>query len=174
LLQILDARYYTDRDAALRQLFGLASLIVANRGDMDERTFSQLLALPENQSFRHYVRFFILPASITDLSATQVRHNLTVEQPISAYVPPEVEEFITETRAYHPLLRCGDEQIDAYAIRQALLAPLYTKRSWAEQTVDFRRLLTCALSSDTRGYALRHTPDNKALVFLIRAFSLQL
>ena len=41
LLQIFDPRYYQDRDAALRQLFTISSLIVANRGDMDEVNFSQ-------------------------------------------------------------------------------------------------------------------------------------
>jgi nicotinamide-nucleotide adenylyltransferase len=39
LLQIFDPRYYHDRDAALEQLFAMASLIVANRGDMDESNF---------------------------------------------------------------------------------------------------------------------------------------
>src|SRR5881396_2303006 len=38
LLQILDPRYYQDREAALRQLFALTSLIVANRGDLDQES----------------------------------------------------------------------------------------------------------------------------------------
>src|SRR5581483_7709402 len=73
LLQIFDPRYYHDRDAALRQLFSLASLLVANRDDMDEQSFTQLLSQPENRPFREYVRFFTLPTTFTDLSATHVR-----------------------------------------------------------------------------------------------------
>jgi nicotinic acid mononucleotide adenylyltransferase len=173
LLQIFDPRYYTDRDAALRQLFSRASLIVANRGDMDEQSFSQLLERPENQPFRQYVRFFTLPANIADLSATQVRQNLATEQPISAYVPSEVEEFINETRAYHPPLQYGDEQIDAYAVRQALLTSLYSERSWAEQAADFQRLMNASLASNAQGRALRHVSDSNRLAHLIRTFSLK-
>ncbi len=173
LLQIFDARYYHDRDAALRQLFSLASLIVANRGDMDEQSFTQLLDRPENQPFRQHIRFFTLPESITDLSATQVRQNLAAAQPISAYVPPEVETFISETRAYQPPLHFDNEVIDAYAVRQTLLASLYVDRSWVEQEVDFHRLVTVALSSDAQGQALRHTADSKDLARLVRSLSLK-
>ena len=173
LLQIFDAQYYHDRDAALRQLFSLASLIVANRGDMDEHSFSQLLDRPENQPFRECVRFFTLPATITDLSATQVRQNLAAAQSISAYVPPEIETFISETHVYQPPLHFGGEAIDAYAVRQTSLASLYVDRSRAEQEVDFQRLLAVALSSDAQGQALRHATDSKDLARLVRACSLK-
>ena len=170
LLQIFDPRYYQDRDAALRQLFSLASLIVANRGDMDEQSFTQLLDRPENRPFRQYVRFFTLPTTVIDLSATQVRQRLAAQQDISAYVPPEVGEFIRETRAYCPPLRYGEETIDTYAIRQSLLTLLYTERSWAEQTVDFYRLLNAALSSDAQSLALRHASDGEDFARLVRSF----
>lgn len=173
LLQIFDPRYYVDRDAALRQLFSLASLIVANRGDMDEQSFSQLLNRPENQPFRQHVQFFTLPATITDLSATQVRLRLATKQPVSAYVPPEVEEFINQTRAYHPPLQGNDEQIDAYAVRQALLTSLYAERSWAEQEVEFQSLMAAALSVGDQGRALRHAADGNALVHWVHSFFLK-
>ena len=173
LLQIFDPRYYADRDAALRQLFSLTSLIVANRGDMDEHSFAQLLNRPENRPFRSHVQFFTLPKTITDLSATQVRQSLTVGQEVSAYVPPEVEAFITETRAYHPPLHLGDEIIDAYAVRQHLLSVLYSVRSWAEQAVDFQRLLAVARLSDDRGQALRHASDSRDLARLVHSLSLK-
>ena len=173
LLQIFDPRYYQDRDAALRQLFGLASLIVANRGDMDEHSFSQLLERPENQPFRQHVCFFTLPATITDLSATQVRQNLVAEQPISASVPPEIATFISETRAYYSPLQYGDEQIDAYAIRQALLTSLYTERSWAEQEVEFRRFMTAALSLNAQGRILRYAHNVRDVAERFYSFSLK-
>jgi nicotinamide-nucleotide adenylyltransferase len=173
LLQIFDSRYYTDRDAALRQLFSLASLIVANRGDMDEQSFVQLLERPENQPFRQHVRFFALPADITDLSATHVRQNLTTEQPVSAYVPPEVEQFVNETRAYHPPLQCGDEQVDAYAVRQTLLTSLYTKRSWAEQAVDFHHLMRAALLPTIEGKTLRQAHNVRDIAEQFSVFCLK-
>ncbi|MBM4254378.1 MAG: nicotinate-nicotinamide nucleotide adenylyltransferase [Deltaproteobacteria bacterium] len=173
LLQIFDPRYYQDRDAALQQLFSLTSLIVANRGDMDEQSFSQLFDQPENHPFRQHVHFFTLPANITDLSATQVRHNLATEQPISAYVPPAVEEFINETRAHHPPQQCGEEQLYAYAVRQALLALLFTERSWTEQEIDFQRLMTAALSPDAHGRALRQAGSGKDIGESIAIFPLK-
>src|SRR2546422_2182467 len=76
LVQIFDPRYYQDRDAALRQLFALASLIVANRGDLAQEEFNWLLDRPENQPYRPHVRFCPLPPAIADLSATAVRDDL--------------------------------------------------------------------------------------------------
>jgi hypothetical protein len=88
-------------------------------------------------------------------------------------VPPEVEEFIHETRAYRLPLQYGEETVDAYAIRQSLLTLLYTERSWIEQTVDFYRLLNAALSSDTQSQALRHASDGEDLARLVRPFFLK-
>lgn len=163
LLQIFDPRYYQDRDAALLQLFSLASLIVANRGDMDEQSFTQLLDQPENRPFRQYVRFFTLPTTVTDLSATQVRQYLAAQQDITASVPPEVEAFINETRAYYPPQPCGSEQLDVYALRHSLLASLYTDRSWAEQHVNFGYLLKIACTPGEKGRAYRSASNAKAL-----------
>jgi nicotinamide-nucleotide adenylyltransferase len=155
LLQIFDPRYYQDRDAALQQLFAIASLIVANRGDMDEANFSQLLDRPENRRFRTQVQFFTLAAAVTDLSATALRKALAAGQPIDSQVPPETVAFLTETRAFAPPLQKGSESIDVYATRLALLSALYEARSWAEREVDFHRLMALARASNKTGRMLR-------------------
>ena len=132
LLQIFDPRYYQDRDAALRQLFTISSLIVANRGDMDEVNFSQLLDRPENRRFREYVHFFMLSAAVTDLSATALRDALAAGQSIDSQVPPETVAFLTETRAFAPPLQVEVEKVkkvDMYAVRLRLLAKLYAERT---------------------------------------------
>lgn len=126
LLQIFDPRYYQDRDAALQQLFALASLIVANRGDMDETRFVQLLERPENRRFRARVRFFTLAAAVTNLSATALRTALAAGRSIDSQVPPETSAFLAETRAFAPPLQQGTNAIDVYARRRALLSQLYT------------------------------------------------
>jgi len=147
LLQILDPRYYQDRDAALRQLFALASLIVANRGDMEQEEFNQLLDRPENRPYRSHVRFCPLPVTITDLSATAVRHGLAAGKAMDETVPTETVTFLAETHAFAPLLPDGNELIDAYAVRLALLESLYAARSWAAPEVDFRALMQIALAA---------------------------
>lgn len=169
LIQILDPRYYRDRDEALRQLFTLASLIVANRGEMDETSFTQLLDQPENRPYGFYVRFFSLPTTITDLSATAVREALATGQSIKSQVPVETSTLVSEIRTYHPPLHIDNETVDAYALRLKLLASLYTARSWAARDVDFQRLLHVVLSASDQGQALRHSPGGAELIDLVRS-----
>jgi nicotinamide-nucleotide adenylyltransferase len=169
LLQILDPRYYQDRDAALRQLFTLSSLIVANRGDMAQEEFHQLLDQPENQPYRSHVRFCPLPATVADLSATAVRNRLAAGKTVNETVPAEAAAFLAETRAFTPPLRDGNELIDAYAVRLKLLLLLYAVRSWAAQEVDFRALLQIALAANDKGRALRYSATGAAMKKLVRS-----
>lgn len=145
LLQIFDPRYYQDRDAALRQLFALASLIVANRGDMDQADCTSLLEQPENRAYRAHIHFLPLPATVREVSATAIRTALAAGEEVSDWVPAETAAFLTATRAYAPPLRDGEEMSDAYAIRSALIESLYTTRSWTERAGDLRRLIQNAL-----------------------------
>jgi nicotinamide-nucleotide adenylyltransferase len=167
LVQILDPRYYQDRDAALRQLFALSSLIVANRGEMVREEFNRLLEQPENRPYRPHIRFCALPATIADLSATAVRDGLAAGKSIDAMVPTETATFLAETRAYAPPLRTDGEVIDAYTVRRKLLELLYTVRSWAERAVDFRALMRAALAADEKGQALRHAATGMELRGLV-------
>ena len=167
LVQIFDPRYYQDRDAALRQLFVLSSLIVANRGDMAREEFDRLLDRPENRPYRPHVRFCPLPATVADLSATAVRDRLAAGETINAAVPAETAAFLAETRAYAPPLRRGGEAVDAYAVRLKLLTLLYTVRPWAEREVDFRALMQTALAAHGKGQALRHAATGAELRKLV-------
>ena len=165
----MDLRYYQDRGAALRQLFTLSSLIVANRGDMAQEEFHQLLDQPENRPYRSHVRFCPLPMTIADLSATAVRNSLAAGKAVDETVPAETASFLAETHAFAPPLRSDAEAIDVYAARLALLELLYTVRSWAEQEVDFRRLLQIALTPSEKGRALRHSATGAAVKELVRS-----
>jgi nicotinate-nucleotide adenylyltransferase len=169
LLQIFDPRYYQDRDAALHQLFAVSSLLVANRGEMDETNFFQFLDRPENRPFRSSVQFFTLPAAVTELSATAIRRALAAGQSIDTQVPPETAVFVTETQAFAPPLQMETEKVDGYATRLALLAALSPVRSWAEREVDFRPLMSLALAPNEMGRMLRHSADEADFVEQISA-----
>jgi hypothetical protein len=169
LLQIFDPRYYQDRDVALRQLFSLASLIVANRGAMDQESFSQLINQPENRPYQSHLHFFSLPATVTDLSATAIRHDLAAGQEVSNRVPEETAAFLTETHAYGPPLHRNAETLDPYAVRVALLTALYPVRSWAVQEVNFHHLLHIALSSSEQGRTLRHSLEQANFADVLRS-----
>ena len=172
LVQILDARYYRDREAALDQLFALTSLVVANRGDMAQRAFDDLLHRPANQPYRDVIHFLPLPESVADLSSTAIRK--TSSAALQAQVPSEVAMFLAEARPYAAPRQFRHTEhgqryeIDAYAVRLALLERLAAVRDWAEQHVDFQQLLTQACAPDPRGRVLRGAMTGEALRALIQ------
>ena len=172
LIQILDARYYQDRDAALEQLFSLTSLVVANRGDMERQAFEALLRQPANQPYQDAIHFLPLPVSVADLSSTGIRDRLLDASSLQTQVPPEVAAFLAEALPYGDLHRVDEPAfIDAYAVRLTLFERLSAVRDWAAHNVDFRSVLTQALIPDRRGQALRHAATGEALRALIQGKS---
>ncbi len=169
LLQIFDPRYYDDREVALRQLFALASLVVANRGAMDQEVFLRFLAQPQNRSYRPFLHFFSLPDTVAELSATAIRQTAAAGKAIDDYVPPETAVFVTQTRAYHPPLQSGEDLVDAYALRLRVLELLFTVRSWAVQEADFQQLMHVALSPDEKGQKLRRASGKGDVSALLQA-----
>lgn len=166
LLQILDPKYYVDRDAALRQLFALTSLIVANRGAMAQAEFDQLLDQPENRSYRLHIHFCGLPEAIAELSATAVRENLAAGQGIESSVPRETTLFLAETRAFYPPTEIGGEKVEAYKIRQRLFELLFASRSQRTREIDFATLVHTALSYTEAARALRSASSPEVLLQL--------
>jgi nicotinic acid mononucleotide adenylyltransferase len=154
LLQILDPKYYDERNAALRQLFSLTSLIVANRGEMAREAFDQLLDQPGNRPYRAHITFCHLPETVSELSATEVREALETGKEVGRRVPEETAVFLAETRAFHPLLDIGGEKIDAYAVRQRVFELLSADRSHPVAGVDFCALVQAARTADKRGKTL--------------------
>lgn len=127
LLQILDQKYYQDREAALQQLFALTSLIVANRGDMARAEFERILDQPGNRVYRPHIHFCPLSEDIAEVSATAVRDGLAAGHDINPLVPEETAEFLAETRAFFPPVLRGGVLVDAYALRLERLAQAYTE-----------------------------------------------
>ncbi len=76
IVQIFDPRYYDDRDAALRELFRLASFLVAPRDDATADDLAALLSQPENRPFAAGVRSLPLTSSVAAVSSTGLRLDL--------------------------------------------------------------------------------------------------
>lgn len=122
IVQILDPHYYEDREAALHDLFALAELLVAPRGDEGEHSLDELLYRPENQPFTRYIHALPFDPAYREISSTQVRQHANTHQ---HEIPREVRCFMRETRAYAPPLRLPDgTEIDFYAERVKLLEKL--------------------------------------------------
>src|SRR5260370_24943672 len=112
IMQILDPHYYKDRDAALRELFALAELLVAPRGEAGAAELAQLLDKPENRQFASHIHVLPLNAAYREISSTRIREN---PEAYEQDVPPEVRRFIRETHAYSPLQELPDgSKIDYY------------------------------------------------------------
>jgi nicotinamide-nucleotide adenylyltransferase len=122
IVQILDPRYYENRDAALRELFALAELLVAPRGDAGVDALHNLLSQPANQPFAGHIHALPFSPTYRTISSTSIRQNphANLDE-----IPPEVQHFIQETHAYAPPERLPDgTQIDYYGERIKALEAL--------------------------------------------------
>ena len=122
IVQIFDPRYYTERDAALRELFRLAAFRVAPRAGRGAEALRLLLAQPENSTFAAAVTALPLSDDVDALSSTVVREAIRLGTPWEALVPQETALFVHEALPYTPPRRLPDsEEVDAYGLRLALL-----------------------------------------------------
>jgi nicotinic acid mononucleotide adenylyltransferase len=100
IVQIFDRRYYDDRDAALEQLFALATFLVAPRGEDEAPALTALLARPENRRFADAVRPLDLPPALRAVASSSVRADLAGGGQTDETVPPEVTAFVEATGLY--------------------------------------------------------------------------
>jgi nicotinamide-nucleotide adenylyltransferase len=97
IVQIFDARYYENRDRALRELFALAEILVAPRAGAGAAELNALLAQPENAPFASHMHLLPLDTTFRDISSSHTRQRVAAHE---RDVPPEVLRFIRETGAY--------------------------------------------------------------------------
>jgi nicotinic acid mononucleotide adenylyltransferase len=127
IVQILDPRYYQDRDAALRDLFQRAELLVAPRGNDGKQELEDLIQQQQNRQFARYIHSLPLNRAYRDISSTQIRQRANGYQ---HEVPQEVQHFMRTTRAYEPPLKRADgSEIDYYGERMKSLDALIHRRS---------------------------------------------
>jgi nicotinic acid mononucleotide adenylyltransferase len=90
IVQIFDRRYYADRDAALGELFGLSSFLVAPRAGAGQDELADLLAEPANRAFADRVRALPLAERYRDVSSTRARAGA------EPALPPLVQAYLAE------------------------------------------------------------------------------
>lgn len=103
IVQILDPKYYVDRDAALRRLFAAARFLIAPRAGAGEQKLQQLFAQPENQPYADRISYLpldTLAAAERALSSTHVRELLARGEDVSAAAPPAVLPVLRQISAY--------------------------------------------------------------------------
>jgi nicotinic acid mononucleotide adenylyltransferase len=135
IVQIIDMRYYADRDAALRELFTLAELLVAPRGADGKNQLNALLARPENRPFVSYIHALPLDARYREMSSTSARQGVRLSD-----VPAEVGDFIQRTRPYaSPACLSDGTACDVYARRTRALHALLATGSSDGTSSDWSR-----------------------------------
>lgn len=128
IVQIFDPRYYADRDAALRELFALAHILVAPRDGQGAEALDALLAQPENRAYSSFVRLVPVSPEHTHDSSTAVRE-LAAVQPLSLrtlrrLLPPEGLALV-QTGAYSSTAEDAEAaEPDLYAWRERWLNAL--------------------------------------------------
>jgi nicotinamide-nucleotide adenylyltransferase len=142
IVQILDPHYYTNRDAALRDLFALAELLVAPRADFGPQALTVLLQQPDNQPFAQNIHPLPFSDAYRNVSSTHMRQHF---REYRHDVPQEVRHFMRKTRAYAPPLRLADgTEVDYYGERvtalQALLRQATDEKSTCSSQSVPRRL----------------------------------
>ena len=110
ILQVMDPRYYDDRDRALDGLFSLASFLVAPRAERSSADLERLFRLPQNRPYRERVHSLPLPAQYADHSSTTARTGDAI-----AHLPAEARAFLAETLPY------THAEPDPYRVRQSVL-----------------------------------------------------
>ncbi|HWO70528.1 MAG TPA: adenylyltransferase/cytidyltransferase family protein [Actinomycetota bacterium] len=88
-LQVLDPRWYEDRDRTLAELFALAEVRYAVRVG-DEGRVEAALAEPGNAPWRGRFGRLQLPPGVALVSSRAVREALREGRPVGGWVPPEV------------------------------------------------------------------------------------
>lgn len=122
IVQIFDPRYYDDRDAALEQLFALATFLVAPRGDDEAPALTALLDRPENRRFAGAVRSLDLPPSLRDVASSSIRSDLADGGQPDQTVPPEVTAFVEATGLYADEAQYGRRRVTIDEVLAAITA----------------------------------------------------
>ncbi|HEY7832201.1 MAG TPA: hypothetical protein VIG30_01435 [Ktedonobacterales bacterium] len=97
VVQILDPRYYADRDAALRRLFAAAGLLVAPRAGQGADELRALLSRAENQPFAAGIRVLPVPGTLAEIASTAARRLLA-----GARAPDGAAEYEALARTLTP------------------------------------------------------------------------
>jgi nicotinamide-nucleotide adenylyltransferase len=100
IVQILDPRYYDDREAALRRLFEQAAFLVAPRDEHSGADLDTLLGRPQNAPYAGRIRPLALDPRLARLSSTAVRGAALEGDGLQGLVPPAVERLLGATGAY--------------------------------------------------------------------------
>ncbi len=159
--QILDPRYYADREASLDRLFGIARFLVAKRGTYGAQALDDLLAQKANRPYRGRIAALTTLPAYHDpaLSSTSVRAAYAQSAPRiagGAEIPAPVWAFIEATGVYEsPVALPSGETIDRYALRSRILNALLAEPESDFSAAESHAAVALAATDSEAGRELR-------------------
>ena len=100
LIRIFDAKYYTDFDAELQELFPACRFIAANRAEADAETIDAFMSQPATRPYAPFVSTLALPVAYAEISSTEIRQRLEQGDTIRHLVPLAVAELLEAGSIY--------------------------------------------------------------------------
>jgi nicotinamide-nucleotide adenylyltransferase len=100
IVQILDPRYYADREAALEQLFELAFFVVAPRSGDGPEALARLLEQDQNRAYARKIRPLSIPAELAEVASSRLRLELGRGATASLDLPLESLALVEATGCY--------------------------------------------------------------------------
>ncbi len=100
LVRVFDAKYYTDLEAELNELFSLCRFIVANRSENDANVIARLLAEDIGKPYADKIDTIELSPFYANVSSTDIRERIKRGQPADDLAPSDVLDFIQKTLIY--------------------------------------------------------------------------
>ena len=159
--QILDPRYYVDREASLDRLFSLARFLVAERGAYGAQALVALLSEKTNRAYSGRIAPLTTLPVYHDpaLSSTTVRTAYAQNKgnaTDASSVPEPVRTFIAATGVYaSPVVLPNGETIDRYGVRLRIRDVLLAEPESEFSAAEFRAAVGLATSDSGLGSTLR-------------------
>ena len=101
VLQLLDPKWYGDRERSLHELFTEAEVLYAPRAG-EESAVEEALERPENAEWRGSFHVLHVPPEVATVSSGLVRELLREGQDVRHLVPPEVGRALDAGKALPP------------------------------------------------------------------------
>jgi nicotinic acid mononucleotide adenylyltransferase len=92
-LQLLNPKWYTDRDRVLGRLFGHVDVLYADRSGQ-QGAVDRILARPENARWRSSFGRLALRPELAAVASRDVRERLARGEDVTGLVPAEVHPFV--------------------------------------------------------------------------------
>jgi len=119
VMQIFDARYYQDRDTALKGLFTEVHLIAASRASLGEKELKEFMSKKENQVYEARVYPLTLSEGLKDLTSTDLRTRIAKGVSVQDQLPEVVDKFVDTTGAYRSVYEDRSHLLDLlYGVRE--------------------------------------------------------